>query len=109
MIFAWLSRRPEDEQAYAFYLHGTIEERKAAASLIKKQHRKVLDKYKLDDTQICNAILGRSVRDVSAASGLSQYKAWKLRRDLAEIFEPVQMRLMTAMQEDLIDRQAPLD
>ena len=109
MIFAWLSRRPEDEQAYAFFLHGTIEERKVAALLIKQQHRKVLDKYKLDDKQICNAILGRSVRDVSAASGLSQYKAWKLRRDLAEIFEPVQMRLMTAMQEDLIDRQAPLD
>lgn len=108
MIFAWLSRRPEDEQMYAFYLHGTIEERRLAASLISKTHRQVLEKYKLSDTQLSKAILGRSVRDVSAVSGLTKYKAWGLRRDLAEIFEPIQVRLMTAMQEDLIDRQTPL-
>lgn len=108
MIFAWLSRRPDDEQIYAFFLHGTIEERRLAASLLIKKHREVLEKYKLSNAQLRNAILGRSVRDVSAVSGLTRYKAWGLRRDLAEIFEPVQVRLMTAMQDELIERQTPL-
>jgi hypothetical protein len=102
MIFSWLSRRPEEDQIYAFYLHGTIRERRVAASLIIRRNKERLAGYKLSHVQLRNAVLGRSVRDVSDASGLSQYKAWRLRRDLAEIFEPIQERLMTAMQDELI-------
>ncbi len=105
MIFAWLSRRDEDEQIYAFLLHGTIKERRLAASLFIRRHPDLLTKFKLSTVQLRNAVLGSSVRDVSAVSGLSQYKAWRLRRDLAEIFEPIQMRLMTAMEDELIARQ----
>lgn len=107
MIFAWLSRRPEDEQIYAFFLHGTNKERRLAASLFVRRNRERFRRYDLSNYQLTKAVLGRTVREVSAESGLSQYKAWKLRRDLAEIFEPIQDRLLAAMYDDLIDRQAP--
>lgn len=108
MIFSWLSRRPEDEQLYAFLLHGTNRERRAAASLFVRRNRGRLAKYRLNNEQLKQAVMGSSVRDVSDKAGLTQYKAWKLRRDLAEIFEPVQTRLLTAMQDEFIDRQTPL-
>lgn len=108
MIFSWLSRRPEDEQLYAFLLHGTIKERRAAASLFVRRNRGRLSRYGLNNAQLKQAVMGSSVRDVSDKAGLTQYKAWRLRRDLAEIFEPVQVRLLTAMQDELIDRQTPL-
>lgn len=107
MIFSWLSRRSEDEQLYAFFLHGTIKERRLAASLFVRKNKELFNKYKLSNLALRNAVLGRSVRDVSAASGLTQYKAWRFRRDLAEIFAPIQDRLMTAMYEDLIENQTP--
>jgi len=107
MIFSWLSRRLDDEQLYAFFLHGTIKERRLAASLFVRGNRALFSKYRLNNTQLRNAVLARSVREVSEASGLKQYKAWQFRRELAELFEPIQERLFTAMQDELIDRQTP--
>lgn len=109
MIFAWLSRRPEDEQIYAFFLHGDTKERRLAASMLIRRNQEVFRKYKLQNRELRNAVLGRSVRDVSEASGLTQYKAWKFRRDLAEIFQPIQDRLMGAMYDEIIARQTPFD
>lgn len=108
MIFSWLSRRPDDEQIYAFFLHGTNRERWVAAGLLVRRNRDRFRKYGLSNAELRKAILGRSVRESSADSGLTQWKAWKFRRDLAEILEPVQDRLMTAMQAELIDCQTPL-
>lgn len=108
MIFSWLSRRPDDEQLYAFFLHGTIRERRLAASLFVRQNRERFEKYKLSNLQLINAVLGRSVREVVQSSGLKQNRAWKFRRDLAEIFEPIQDRLFTAIQDELIGHQVPL-
>lgn len=103
MIFSWLSRRPEDEQIYAFYLHGTGKERRLAAALFARRNKAIFRKYGLSNLDLRNAILARSVRDVSDVSGLSQYKAWKFRRELAGLFEPIQERLMSAMYEEMID------
>ena len=100
MIFAWLSRRPEDEQIYAFFLHGTM-----AASLFIRRNQEQLKKYKLPNRELRNAVLGHSVRDVAHASGMTKNKAWKFRRELADIFQPIQDRLMGAMYEEIIARQ----
>lgn len=97
MIFNFLSRQPDMQQVYAFYLHGTMRERKLAASLIIKKNRKVFSKYGLPWKELRDAVLGRSVRDVSAVSGLSQYKSWKFRRELAEILAPLQDALMDSL------------
>ena len=109
MIFSFLSRRPEMEQVYAFFLHGTIRERALAASLIIKQNRKVLNGFGLDWKQLKKAVLGRSVRDVVAVSGLSQYKAWKFRRELASVLAPLQNSLMDALYEYLEQSNTALE
>lgn len=97
MIFNFLSRQPEMQQVYAFFLHGTMRERKLAAAFIIKRNRHVFRKYGLSWKELRDAVLGRSVRDVSAVSGLSQYKAWKFRRELAEVLSPLQDGLMDSL------------
>jgi hypothetical protein len=97
MIFNFLSRQPEMQQVYAFFLHGTMRERKLAAAFIIKRNRQVFRKYGLSWKELRDAVLGRSVRDVSAVSGLSQYKAWKFRRELAEVLSPLQDGLMDSL------------
>ena len=97
------------EQVYAFFLHGTMRERKLAASLIIKRNRKVLNQFGLGWRELRNAILGRSVRDVVAVSGLSQYKAWKFRRELASVLAPLQNSLMDALYEYLSQSNSALD
>jgi hypothetical protein len=97
MIFSFLSRRPEAEQLYAFYLHGTMRERKLAAALMVRENAEQFSKYRLNKVQLRNAIFARSVRDVTATSGLSHHKAWNLRRDLADLLQPTQHRLMDAL------------
>lgn len=109
MIFSFLSRRPEMEQVYAFFLHGTMRERSLAASLIIRKNRKVLSGFGLDWRQLKKAVLGRSVRDVVAVSGLSQYKAWKFRRELASVLAPLQNSLMDALYEYLEQSNSALD
>ena len=101
MIFSFLSRRPEMEQVYAFFLHGSMRERLTAASLIIKENRPVFRKYGLPWGELKKAVLARSVRDVVNVSGLTQYKAWKFRRELAEILVPIQNSLMDALWEYL--------
>ena len=101
MLFNFLSRRPEMEQVYAFFLHGTMRERKLAASLIIKKNRSLFKGFGLPWKELRNAVLGRSVRDVVAVSGLTQYKAWKFRRELAGVLAPLQNSLMDALYEYL--------
>lgn len=109
MIFSFLSRRPEMEQVYAFFLHGTTRERALAASLIIKKNRQVLNGFGLDWRQLKKAVLGKSVRDVVAVSGLSQYKAWKFRRELAGVLAPLQNNLMDALYEYLEQSNTALE
>lgn len=99
MIFSFLSRRSEEEQAYAFFLHGTIRERKLAAHIIVRRFGDRLGRYGLSKWQLRNAVLGNTVRNTSAVSGLSEHKAWKFRRELAEILSPIQDRLMDSLWE----------
>ena len=97
MIFSFLSRRPDLEQAYAFYLHGAIEEQRVAVKLITEELGDRFSKYDLDNMQLEKAVLARSVRDVRDKAGLTQHKAWKFRKDLADVLAPYQNSLMDAL------------
>jgi hypothetical protein len=99
MIFSFLSRRSEEEQAYAFFLHGTNRERAIAANILVRRFGGRLEKYGISRRELRNAALGSSVRSTSSASGLSEHKAWKFRRELAEILSPIQDRLMDSLWE----------
>lgn len=109
MIFGFLSRRPEDEQLYAFYLHGANKERKLAAALLVRKYGDRLGKYGLSKKQLRDALIGKSVREVTELSGLPHHKAWKFRRELADIMSPIQDRLMDSLWEWLTtDRNTTL-
>lgn len=99
MVFSFLSRRPEMEQAYAFYLYGTPRERKLASNFIARKNRDRFSRYGLDKFRLRQAILARSVRHVSEVTGLTEWKSWKLRRDIAGVMEPVRNSLMDALWE----------
>lgn len=99
MLFSWLSRRPEDEQIYAFYLHGSMRERRLAASLLIRRNLNRLRKYGLSNHDLKQAILSKSIRDIAEKVGMTKHKAWNFRRELADILMPTQERLMNALWE----------
>lgn len=99
MIFSFLSRRPEIEQAYAFYLHGAIGEQEIAAKLLAEKIGVRLQKYNLSLSQLTTAILGKSVRDVRDRANMTHWKAYKFRGELADALAPVQNSLLYALDE----------
>ena len=99
MIFSFISRLPEDQQIYVYYLYGTMRERKIASHLLVKRNNGVLGKYGLSNIQLRNVLLGRSSRDSARIAGISTNKAWKLRGEIASILSPIQDRLMDSLWE----------
>jgi hypothetical protein len=97
MIFSFLSRRPEVEQAYAFYLYGTPRERKIAANFFARKYRGRFGRFALNKLELRRAILARTVRHVAQETGLSEWKSWKLRREIAGVMEPACNSLMDAL------------
>jgi len=97
MVFSFLNRRPQMEQAYAFFLYGRDRERRLAAAFLGAYLRERLSKYELSSTKLRRAIQAQTVRQVSDRAGLTQYKAWKFRQDLADELLPVRQRLMDAL------------
>lgn len=97
MIFSFLSRRPDPEQAYAFYLYGEPRERRIAANFFARKYRGRFGRYNLNKIELRRAILARSVRHVSQETGLTEWKSWKLRREIAGVLEPARNSLMDAL------------
>lgn len=97
MIFSFLSRRPDDEQAYAFYLYGEPREKRVAANFFARKYRGRLGRFGLNKMELRRAILARSVRHVSQETGLTEWKSWKLRREIAGLLEPARNCLMDAL------------
>lgn len=68
-----------------------------AVKLITEELGDRFSKYDLDNMQLEKAVLARSVRDVRDKAGLTQHKAWKFRKDLADVLAPYQNSLMDAL------------
>jgi hypothetical protein len=97
MIFSFLSRRPEAEQAYAFYLYGEPREKKIAANFFARKYRNRLGRFGLNKLELRRAIMARSVRHVAQETGLTEWKSWKLRREIAGVMETARNSLMDAL------------
>lgn len=97
MIFSFLSRRPDPEQAYAFYLYGSPREKKLAANFFARKYKGRLGKFGLNKIELRRAILARSVRNLAQETGLTEWKSWKLRREIAGVLEPARNSLMDAL------------
>lgn len=68
-----------------------------AAKMLVEKFGERFSKYELNNLQLENAVLSRSVREVRDKVGLTQHKAWKFRRELADTLSPVQNSLMDAL------------
>jgi hypothetical protein len=99
MIMAYLERRPPLEQAYVFLEYGTPLERKFCARYIANHSDIRLPSMLTNRTQLRQALLGNSVRKVAHDIGISNYKAWKLRKELWSLLEPIMLRLYDSMYE----------
>jgi hypothetical protein len=97
MIFSFLGRRPEPEQAYAFFLYGEPRERKLAANFFARKYRARFGRFGLNKLELRRAILARSVRHLAQETGLTEWKSWKLRREIAGVLEPARNSLMDAL------------
>jgi len=104
-IFNFISRRPEIEQAYAYYLYGTERERSESCARLAKELRNKFGKYKLSEEDLRAAMSAKNVRKVSQATGLTNYKSWKFRRHFAECLDPVRESLLEALWEHLNSSQ----
>lgn len=93
MIFAFLGRRPELEQAYCMLQYGTPIEKKVGARYIANHSEVRLPNQLTSRTQLRKALMGNSVRKVANDVGISNYKAWKLRKELWSILEPIMLNL----------------
>lgn len=93
-ILNFLSREKEINRAYAYLLHGTERERTLAAASLAKELSSRFKRYNLSEELLAEAINARNIRKVAAATGLTNYKSWKFRRDLADALEPVRTELL---------------
>lgn len=93
-ILNFLSRQKEIIKSYAYFLHGTERERTVACASLAKELSAKLKRYNLSEDLLAEAINARNIRKVAAATGLTNYKSWKFRRDLADALEPVRTELM---------------
>jgi hypothetical protein len=109
MIFSFLTRRPEPEQAYAFFLYGEPRERKIAANFFARKYRSRVGRFNLNKLELRRAILARSVRHVAEETGLSEWKSWKLRREIAGMMEPARNSLMDALWDWLEPNSGEMD
>ena len=93
MIFAFLGRRSDLEQAYCMLQYGTPIEQKIGARYIANHVEVRLPNQLTSRTQLRKAFLATSVRKVANDVGISNYKAWKLRKELWGILEPIMLTL----------------
>ena len=93
-IFNFLSRQKEVNKAYAYFLYGTERERTVACEFLAEALAEKLKRYRLSISDLQSGLLAKNVRKVAEATGMTAYKSWKFRRDLADALEPVRMELL---------------
>jgi len=89
MLFAYIGRCDKYQQAAAYLLYGSEFEKKIAARIISQSANVKLPKHLSNRTQFRQALLSRTVRDCADICGISNYKAWKVRREMGSILEPI--------------------
>jgi len=93
MLFAFLMRCTKEQQAAVYLLYGNEYERKVAARIICYAEGVKLPKYITNRTQLRQALLSKTVRDCADKCGLTNYKAWKVRREMWNVVEPILWKL----------------
>lgn len=95
MIFSFLDRQSDVEQAFCLLHYGTPIERKVGARYLSSHIP--LPTALSDRHQLRKALMGNSVRRVANDVGISNYKAWKLRKELWGSLEPIMLKLYSSL------------
>lgn len=91
MVFSFLERQPPHQQAYAYLMFGSPQERESAASLLSVDL--AVPKHLKSRSELKKALLTKTVRDCAKSLGMSNYKAWKTKQTLHGMLEPIAIRL----------------
>lgn len=96
MIFGFIDRLPQDEQAWVYLNYGNGKERRVCATVIshKLTHNTDAIKYGMGSSDIRKVLLSSSVRQCSRDTGLTNYKSWKIRGSLYAEMEPLMLRTL---------------
>lgn len=88
MLFAYLNRCPAEQQAAAYLLYGVDSERYFAAKVLAEYCGGRYPKHITTKGQLALALTSKTVRDCADQCGLTNYKAWKVRREMWRVVEP---------------------
>jgi len=86
MIHAVINRQPLKQQAAVLLHYGNKQERMMAAEILAKGS--ALPKFIGNRDQLRSAIASRTVRELAKECSLTQYRAWKVRREVWGIVGP---------------------
>ncbi len=96
MVFSFLERQPLHQQAYAYLMFGSPQERDAAASVLSVDL--AVPKHLKSRAELKNALLTKTVRDCAKSLGISNYKAWRTKQTIHGLLEPIALRLYDAVE-----------
>jgi hypothetical protein len=99
MLFAYLGRCPAEQQAAAYLLYGSDAERWLSAKVLAEFCGGRFPKYITTKGQLVQALTSKTVRDCADQCGLTNYKAWKVRREMWKVVEPHLWKLHESLEK----------
>ena len=98
MIFGFIERQSELENAWVYWMYGDPREKKIAARMLADRYDG-WGRVGLERNDIYRVMLTKSVRKCAEEMGITNYKAWKVRRKILDALTPVERRLLDALWE----------
>jgi len=96
MIFGKIDRMPQDQQLWIYLTYGNKTEKKVCAQLLSEDLVKNPDAIKnnLSKQKIQKILTASTVRQCAEETGLTNYKAWKLRSSFTATLERPMLRAL---------------
>jgi hypothetical protein len=88
MLFAFLGRCSMPQQAAAYVMYGDEHEKYMGAKILAEYCGGHYPKYITSKGQLVSALTSKTVRDCAEQCNLTNYKAWKVRREMWRVVEP---------------------
>jgi hypothetical protein len=96
MIFGFIERLGEDELAWTYWMYGDANERKVSARMLSDTYPH-LGSLGIDRSSVYQAMLSTSVRNCASQLGITNYRAWKLRRRILDSMVPLERRVLDGL------------
>lgn len=104
MIMGFVERQGEMETAWTYWMYGSGEEKKLSARYLSDRYP-ALGALGTDRPKIYLAMLSSSVRKCASEIGTTNYRAWKLRRNVLDALMPLERRVLDGLWDWMDDQQ----